>query len=93
MTPDVAASGCYYRSRYRGFLESDLLLAGSPGDTSRRWTAAQLDSCEALLDEDDQDIWAWVDRAGAHSGAARQRDHAPAWAQFCALEPVTLGKA
>jgi len=58
-----------HRSRYRGFKEVDLHfgqfadrhLAGLSGD--------ELDQYEALLDEADQDVWAWL--TGARHVPAR----------------------
>jgi antitoxin CptB len=52
-----------YRSRYRGILESDMLL----GRFADRYVATmddvQLDRYEALLEESDPDLLAWI--AGA----------------------------
>ncbi len=58
-----------HRSRYRGFKEVDLHfvqfaerhLAGLP--------AAEIDQYEALLEEADQDVWAWL--TGARHVPAR----------------------
>jgi antitoxin CptB len=49
-----------HRSRYRGFLESDLLLDQFARVHLEALDERQLDQLEALLDEDDQQIWAWV---------------------------------
>jgi antitoxin CptB len=49
-----------YRSRYRGFLESDLLLERFVRANLVSLSASRLDELEALLDEDDEEIWAWV---------------------------------
>lgn len=49
-----------HRSRYRGFLESDLLLERFVALHLDRLDERQLDALEALLDEPDQDIWAWA---------------------------------
>jgi antitoxin CptB len=49
-----------YRCRYRGFLESDLLLERFVGRHLDGLAEPQLDALEALLDEADQDVWAWV---------------------------------
>jgi antitoxin CptB len=61
-----------YRSRYRGVLESDLLF----GRFADRYVATmedvQLDRYEALLEESDQDLLAWI--AGRASVPARH-DH------------------
>ncbi len=49
-----------HRSRYRGFLESDLLLARFVDVSLETLDDRQLDELEALLDEPDGDLWAWV---------------------------------
>jgi succinate dehydrogenase flavin-adding protein (antitoxin of CptAB toxin-antitoxin module) len=49
-----------HRSRYRGFLESDLLFERFVEHHLEALDERQLDLLEALLDEDDQDTWAWV---------------------------------
>jgi antitoxin CptB len=49
-----------YRSRYRGCLESDLLFGGFADHYLMTLDARQLDRYEALLDESDQDLLAWV---------------------------------
>jgi antitoxin CptB len=61
-----------HRSRYRGFLESDLLLARFTDRYLDGLDDDQLDRLEALLDEPDQDIWNWV--TGAAPAPARH-DH------------------
>jgi len=49
-----------HRSRYRGFLESDLLLERFVDSRLDELDDQQLDQLEALLDEADGDLWAWV---------------------------------
>lgn len=49
-----------HRSRYRGFLESDLVLGRFADDMLERLDAGQLDRYESLLEESDQDVWAWL---------------------------------
>jgi antitoxin CptB len=49
-----------HRCRYRGFLEADLILARFAERHLARLDDAQLDRLEALLEESDQDLWAWV---------------------------------
>jgi antitoxin CptB len=48
------------RSRYRGFLENDLLLGGFADRHLDRLDEGQLDRYEALLAEPDHDIFAWA---------------------------------
>ncbi len=58
-----------HRSRYRGFKEVDLHF----GQFAERHLAGlaghELDQYEALLDEPDQDVWAWL--SGARHVPAR----------------------
>jgi antitoxin CptB len=49
-----------HQSRYRGRLEGDLLLGGFAGRYLASLSAAQLDRYEALLQESDQDLLAWI---------------------------------
>jgi antitoxin CptB len=49
-----------YRSRYRGRLESDLLLGRFADRHLASLNATQLDRYEALLREGDHDLWAWI---------------------------------
>jgi antitoxin CptB len=57
---DIRRKRLLHRSRYRGVKESDLLF----GQFATTWLplldAAQLDRYEALLDEPDQDVLAWI---------------------------------
>jgi antitoxin CptB len=59
-TQDIRRKRLVHRSRYRGVKESDLLF----GQFAAQWLPIlddrQLDRYEALLDEQDQDILAWV---------------------------------
>jgi len=61
-----------YRSRYRGCLESDLLFGGFADQYLMTLDARQLDRYEALLDESDTDVLAWI---FGRSVAPRQHDH------------------
>ncbi len=49
-----------HRSRYRGAKESDLLFGRFADTYLGQLDAAQLDRYEALVDEPDQDVLAWV---------------------------------
>ena len=51
-----------HRSRYRGFLEADLVFGHFADRHLAELDGAELDRYETLLDEDDQDLWAWVTR-------------------------------
>jgi antitoxin CptB len=49
-----------HQSRYRGRLEGDLLFGGFADRHLASISAAQLDRYEALLQESDQDVLAWI---------------------------------
>ena len=49
-----------HRSRYRGQLEADLLFGGFAAAHLRQLSPEQLDRYEALLEESDTDLLAWV---------------------------------
>jgi antitoxin CptB len=50
----------YFQSAHRGTKESDLLLGAFADEHLAVFTAAQLDAYEALLNENDGDIYDWV---------------------------------
>ena len=49
-----------HQSRYRGRLEGDLLLGGFAARHLASFSLAQLDRYEALMQESDQDLFAWI---------------------------------
>jgi antitoxin CptB len=49
-----------YQSRYRGRLESDLLFGSFAARHLPSLSGLQLDRYEALLEESDQDLFAWI---------------------------------
>jgi antitoxin CptB len=49
-----------YQSRYRGRLESDLLFGSFASRHLPSLSGLQLDRYEALLEESDQDLFAWI---------------------------------
>lgn len=49
-----------YQSRYRGCLESDVLFGRFAGRHLHRLDQPQLDRYEALLRENDQDLFSWI---------------------------------
>jgi succinate dehydrogenase flavin-adding protein (antitoxin of CptAB toxin-antitoxin module) len=49
-----------HRSKYRGFLEIDLILENFAKKVLPRLSEADIDDYERLLDEPDQDIFAWI---------------------------------
>ena len=59
-TVTVRRKRLLYQSRYRGRLESDLLFGGFAARHLASLSDTQLDRYEALLDETDQDLFAWL---------------------------------
>jgi len=49
-----------FRAWHRGFVEADLILGPFVDNHARDLTEAQLDALEHLLDQPDQDIYAWI---------------------------------
>jgi antitoxin CptB len=61
-----------YRSRYRGCLESDLLLGRFAARHLASLDATQLDRYEGLLRESDHDLLAWI---GGQRPVPERHDH------------------
>jgi len=61
-----------YRSRYRGCLESDLVLGRFAERHLAALDATQLDRYEALLQESDHDLLAWI---GGQRPVPERHDH------------------
>ena len=61
-----------HQSRYRGRREGDLLLGGFADRYLASLSAAQLDRYEALLQESDQDLLAWI---SGRQPAPERHDH------------------
>ena len=59
-TREMRCKRLVHRSRYRGVKESDLLFGQFAVRHLPSLDDAQLDRYEALLDEPDQDVLAWV---------------------------------
>jgi antitoxin CptB len=59
-SPETRKKRLLHRSRYRGVLEADLLFGRFADAHLQRLTPGQLDRYEALLDESDADLLAWV---------------------------------
>jgi antitoxin CptB len=49
-----------FRAWHRGFVEADLILGPFVDRYAAELTPAHLDELETLLDEADQDIYAWI---------------------------------
>jgi antitoxin CptB len=58
--PGLRLKRLHHRSRYRGVLESDLILGRFADLHLGRLDPGQLDRYEALLGESDQDLLAWI---------------------------------
>lgn len=59
-----------FRAWRRGFREIDLILGGFAEQNLQTLDSAGLDAFEALLDANDQDVYAWITEA------------MPAWPQY-----------
>ena len=59
-SPETRKKRLLHRSRYRGVLEADLLFGRFADAHLQGLTPGQLDRYEALLDESDADLLAWV---------------------------------
>ena len=59
-THDIRLKRLKFRSWHRGFVEADLILGGFVDRHARDLSPAQLDFLEHLLDQPDQDIYAWI---------------------------------
>ena len=49
-----------FRAWRRGFREADLILGPFADRYCRNFTAEEFDGFEALLDQDDHDVFAWI---------------------------------
>jgi antitoxin CptB len=49
-----------HRARYRGFKEADILIGGFAECALASMDAQELDAFEALIGENDHDIYAWI---------------------------------
>jgi len=59
-TPEARLKRLRMRSMRRGIREMDLILGGFADDCLGVLTTGELDSYEALLSENDQDLYRWV---------------------------------
>jgi antitoxin CptB len=49
-----------YRAEHRGFREADIIIGGFARAHLAELSTAQLDAFEQLLDQPDQDLYAWI---------------------------------
>lgn len=59
-TPDVTRRRLHMRAMRRGMKEMDLILAGYAQAELANMDSAQLAHFDALLSENDQDLFAWI---------------------------------
>jgi antitoxin CptB len=59
-TDDARLKKLTFRAWRRGFREADLILGPFADRHVPNFTPAELDWFEALLDEQDQDVYAWI---------------------------------
>jgi antitoxin CptB len=59
-TDDARLKKLRFRAWRRGFREADLILGPFADRHVPNFTPAELDWFEALLDEQDQDVYAWI---------------------------------
>jgi succinate dehydrogenase flavin-adding protein (antitoxin of CptAB toxin-antitoxin module) len=71
-TPETRKKRLLHRSRYRGMLEADLLFGRFAAACLEGLGPDQLDRYEALLEEGDNDLLAWV--AGRRAAPARHEN-------------------
>lgn len=60
MDHDTRVKRLRYRAWHRGTREADLMIGGYFDAHHARWTAAELDWFERLLEEQDVDIMGWA---------------------------------
>lgn len=60
MDPDTRLKRLHFRAHHRGTREADLMIGGYFDAHAARWSAADIDLFEALLEEQDVDIMAWA---------------------------------
>lgn len=70
---DVRIRRLRYRAWHRGCKETDVILGRFCDAHLDAMEDAQLDTFEAMLDEDDHDIWQWV----AYGAPVPRQDYAP----------------
>lgn len=58
--PELRAKRLKFRSWHRGWKETDLILGQFADEKLQSLTPAEIDEYEALLEEDDDVIWAWI---------------------------------
>ena len=57
---DVRLKKLKYRAEHRGFREADIIIGGFAERHLHEFSEAQLDEFERLIDQPDQDLYAWI---------------------------------
>ena len=57
---DIRLKKLLYRAEHRGFREADIVIGGFARKHLAELSAAQLDEFERLIDQPDQDLYAWI---------------------------------
>jgi antitoxin CptB len=57
---DLRLKKLKYRAEHRGFREADIIIGGFADKHLRELSPAQLDEFERLIDQPDQDLYAWI---------------------------------
>lgn len=89
---DTAVKMLTMRSWRRGMREMDLLLGPFAEAELASMPAPERDAYAALLNENDQDLYAWVVAASAGRSAAPP-EHAPLIDRIAAAAAARLGKS
>lgn len=75
-----------FRAWHRGTREADLMMGGFFDARSARWSEAELDWFEALLEEQDVDVIAW----GMKTASVPERWNGPMMTAFQRLDFIEL---
>ncbi|MEZ5892281.1 MAG: succinate dehydrogenase assembly factor 2 [Parvularculaceae bacterium] len=75
MTGDLDArrKRILYRASYRGFKEADLVIGGFAKAYIAELSEDDLDAFEALLEQNDRELYAWVRGEGDHRRGLRSQ--------------------
>ena len=57
---DIRLKKLLYRADHRGFREADIIIGGFARKHLAELSEAQLDEFERLIDQPDQDLYAWI---------------------------------
>jgi antitoxin CptB len=57
---DIRLKKLLFRASHRGFREADIVLGGFAESHLEKLSPNQLDEFERLIDQEDQDLYAWI---------------------------------